>query len=71
MISLDFSVSGVQLGRALANDAEEFVYALDEIADDDTAYLGQEIAAQAPYGLSEKIVVFLRALADQIEEAAK
>lgn len=71
-MQLELTVYGPQLGRLLADDLEEFAYALDEIKDQlgdkRLIFAGAEIAAMSPDPTG--LVNFLRALAAVIEGAA-
>lgn len=68
-ITFEVTVNGPQIGRALANDPEEFWYALAEIVEDDHIdRIATEIADHANFA-SEGVVAFLRDLADKIEKA--
>ena len=66
-IQIETTIYGGTIGRALANDPEELAYALAEMSRDDATLLGTEIVASAPYGSCDRIVTFLRCLADAIE----
>lgn len=68
MTSLEFSVSGGQLGRALANDAEECAYGLVAMTEETTAAdLGQYVGEFLYETDKATVITFLRALADAIE----
>lgn len=68
-ITFEVTVNGSEIGRRLANDPEEFWYALAEIADDHHIdRIATEIADNASFA-SEGVVAFLRDLADKIEKA--
>lgn len=62
MISLDLSVSGDQLGRALADDPEELFYALEAMAE---GLSDRDIAKMAEYGrtVCEDVIVLLEKMA--------
>ncbi|MES2667900.1 MAG: hypothetical protein V4712_17585 [Pseudomonadota bacterium] len=72
MISLEHSVSGSELGQKLAYDEEELGYALVAVMDTikDAKALGQELEGHLLADDGSRLIVFLRALADGIEEAA-
>jgi hypothetical protein len=67
-IQIETTIYGPQIGRALAEDHEEFAYALGEMADNDPVCLGAGIAATCAGGMAAEIVTFLRRLADAIDE---
>lgn len=67
MISFDVSVSGDQVGRALANDPEELAYALKAMSEWDGEDLGAELAFYLYADDAAGIAAFLRFLAEKIE----
>lgn len=73
MISLDLSVSGDQLGRALIQDEEELAYCLTAFVEEtnDVERLGREVWGYLGFGETPGVVAWLRELADSIEKASK
>lgn len=68
-IQLSLTVTGGELGMALANDPEEFAYALEAMSEWDGEELGAEVAGYMPYQSPAVVAAFLRSLAEKIEEA--
>jgi hypothetical protein len=69
-IQLELSVTGGQLGRALARDPEEFGYALLAIFEEDVADLGTNAAYALTGTEIDTVADFLERLAAQFRAAA-
>jgi hypothetical protein len=69
-IHVNITLHGGQIGEALLSEPEEFYYALQAVAEDESPQEMQAIAhdvAQYANGKAEEIVRFLRILAAEIE----
>lgn len=65
MITVENTLTGGQIGRALMGDAEETAFCLVEMADErDTRFI-REVAAHIEGNV--EVVAFLREMADAIE----
>lgn len=70
MITLSLSVTGGELGRELANDPEELVYALQTLEEWKSAKeLGKEMAEVLGTAEAHELAEFLRALARHVDSA--
>lgn len=70
MITLSLSVSGGELGRELAHDPEELVYALRALEEWSSAKrLGKEMAEHLGTAEAHELAEFLRALARNVDSA--
>jgi hypothetical protein len=69
-IHVNITLHGGEIGQALLQEHEEFYYALDHIAADESEeemrHLAQSVAAYAT-GRAGQIAKFLRILAEEIE----
>lgn len=66
MLRFDINLSGSQVGRELAEDPEEAIYALEAMADRPD-HLLDEIPQLIAGMTAENVTAFLRNLADAIE----
>lgn len=64
MLSFDVSLSGTQVGAALADDGEELAYALVELADDHSMF--EEISENIGWDDRTIVINWLRALANHL-----
>ncbi|MEM9762124.1 MAG: hypothetical protein AAF968_06395 [Pseudomonadota bacterium] len=67
MISLTVYESGEALGRALADDAEEAMFALEAMAQEGNGALIDDIADVITGEIAETVSTFARRLADAID----
>jgi hypothetical protein len=70
-INVNITLYGGQIGEALAQEPEEFYYALQNIAEDESESemrrIATDVASHASGSKATQIVQFLRILAEEIE----
>lgn len=70
MIHLTHTVSGPEIGRELANDPEEAIWALEALAADATEFFFSEVADLIAGQTAKDVSAFARRLADAIDNRA-
>lgn len=70
MITIETQISGGQIGGKLAQDPEEFAYALIELADELSSSDAREVAEYVNDYRREEVAVMLDTLAAALREGA-